>query len=99
MMEGWEQAGADLVFSQICGFSGGNMGGAAELQKSRNRRGRVAHTSRRSLPGCMRPCGAHTEKWHVCPARDPIPSGAYITTKRVVTYAPPAMRCRKAFPP
>jgi hypothetical protein len=28
-------------------------------------------------------------KWYVCPARDPILSGAYITTKGVVTYAPP----------
>ena len=33
---------------------------------------------------------AHTRKQHVCPAGDTIQRGAYITTKGVVTYAPPA---------
>jgi len=50
------------------------------------------HTSRRSLPGCMRPSDARTEKWHVCPGRPPILRGAYITEEGVVTYAPPGGR-------
>ena len=50
---------------------------------------RVAHTSRCSLPGCMCPCGAGTEKWDICPARDSMLRGAYITTEGVLTYAPP----------
>jgi hypothetical protein len=35
---------------------------------------------------------AHARKQHVCPAGDTIQRGAYITTKGVVTYAPPAGR-------
>jgi hypothetical protein len=50
---------------------------------------RVGHTSRCSLPGCMCPCGAGTEKGDACPARDTILRGAYITTEGVLTYAPP----------
>jgi hypothetical protein len=34
----------------------------------------------------------HTRKQRVCPTRDPIRKGAYITTRRVVTYAPPAVK-------
>jgi hypothetical protein len=34
---------------------------------------------------------AHTRKQHVCPAGDTIQRGAYITTRGVATYAPPAI--------
>ena len=33
----------------------------------------------------------HTKERNVCPLRRPIPRGAYITTRGVVTYAPPAV--------
>ena len=39
--------------------------------------------------GMYAPLRRTYRKWYVCPARDPILSGAYITTKGVVTYAPP----------
>ena len=37
---------------------------------------------------------AHTRKQHVCPAGDTIQRGAYIPTKGVMTYAPPAEKPR-----